>query len=110
MKRRRDRARKGVSVGISLLILTLSVAVPVLERADLVDEPVAESEHNPATCPTAHDHTVCTQVGANLSAASDVQEHQLPFAVLRVATPIETPPGVSAAFSEGHRSRAPPLA
>ena len=110
MKRRRDRARKGVSVGISLLILTLSVAVPVLERADLVDEPVAESEHNPATCPTAHDHTVCTQVGANLSAPSDVQEHQLPHAVTRVATPIETPPGVSAAFSEGHRSRAPPLA
>ncbi len=110
MKRRHDGARKGFSVGISLLIFTLSVAVPVLERADLVDEPVAESEHNPATCPTAHDHTVCTQVGANLSAPSDVQEHQLPHAVVRVATPIETLRGLSAAFSEGHRSRAPPLA
>ena len=50
-----------------MLMLTLSIAVPVLERADLADEPVVESEHNPAECPPGHDHTICTLVGANLS-------------------------------------------
>ena len=49
-------------------MLTLGVVIPVLERAETVNEPVAESEHNPATCPSGHDHTVCTQVGANLPA------------------------------------------
>ena len=90
-------------------MLTLSLAVPVLERSELVDGPVAESEHDPATCPTAHDHRICTQVGANLSAPSRVQEHRLAHAVLGVATPTETPTSVSAAFSEGHPPRAPPL-
>ena len=102
-------ARKGASLGISLLMLTLSLAIPVLERSELVNGPVAESEHDSATCPTAHDHRICTQVGANLSAHSRVQRHRLTSAVVSVATPTETPTSVSAAFSEGHPSRAPPL-
>ena len=105
-----ELARKGVSVGTSLLMLTLSLAVPVLERSELVAEPVFESQHDPATCPTAHDHTICTQMGANLSAPSRAQEHRLAHAIVPPATPSETPTVVSAAFSEGHRSRAPPLA
>ena len=67
-------ARKGASLGISLLMLTLSLAILVLERSELVNGPVAESEHDPATCPTAHDHRICTQVGANLSAHSRVHD------------------------------------
>ena len=90
-------------------MLTLSLAVPVLERSELVDGPVAESEHDSATCPTAHDHRICTQVGANLSAPSRVQEHRLAYAGVPFTPPTETPRKVSAAFSDGHPSRAPPL-
>ena len=86
MKRTIGLARKGASLGISLLMLAMSLTVPVLERAEMVDGPVAESEHDLATCPTAHDHRICTQVGANLSATSRVQEHRLAYAVVPVAT------------------------
>ena len=65
-------------------MLAMSLTVPVLERAEMVDGPVAESEHDLATCPTAHDHRICTQVGANLSATSRVQEHRLAYAVVPV--------------------------
>ena len=96
-------------MGISLLMLSLSVAVPLLERFELVDQPVVESEHNPATCPPAHDHTVCTQVSANLSAPSAAQEQRLGEAVVVATAMSEAPEIVSAAFEEGHPSRAPPL-
>ena len=109
MKRIVGLARKGASLGISLLMLAMSLAVPVVERAEMVDGPVAESEHDPATCPTAHDHRICTQVGANFSAASRIQQHRLSSAVVPVAVGPETPRGSSVAISEGHRSRAPPL-
>ena len=66
-----DSVRKGLTLLISALILFMGVAVPVLERAEIVDGPVAESEHNPATCPPAHDHTLCTQVGSELLASGD---------------------------------------
>jgi len=109
MERAIGLARKGALLGISLLMLAMSLAVPVLERAEMVDGPVAESEHDPTACPTAHDHRICTQVGANFSAASRVQKHRLAYAVLPVATRPETPRGASVALSEGHPSRAPPL-
>lgn len=110
MKTKGDPARTSASIGISLLMLTLSVAVPVLERAELANELAAESEHNPATCPTGHDHTVCTQVGANLALASAEQERRPAHAVITVAAPRQAPQSRSRAFAEGHPSRAPPLA
>jgi len=58
-----------VSGPLSALLLVLSVAVPVLERSDITHETVVESEHDPGSCPTPHDHTVCTQVGSNQSAS-----------------------------------------
>lgn len=109
MTRRRDRARKGVSIGITSLMLLMSVVIPVLERAEVVNEPVAESEHNPATCPTGHDHTVCTQVGANASAPAESHPLRASHGVVRLASPGQAPSVVSAAFAEGPPSRAPPL-
>ena len=50
--------RQAVALGLSAAMLVLWISVPLLEHADLVDEPVVESEHNPSTCPSAHDHTV----------------------------------------------------
>ena len=110
MKRKGDQLRRYASVGISLLMLTLSVAVPVLGRADLVDQPVAESEHNPGECPPGHDHTVCTQVGANLSALSESHAQHLDHVIGRLALPIQAPRIAGGALEEGHPSRAPPLA
>ena len=109
MKRTAGPARKGASLGISLLMLTLSLAISLLDGSEPGHRPVVESEHDPARCPTGHDHTICTQVGANLSAPSRIQEHRLAYAVVPFATPTETPTTVSAAFSEGHPARAPPL-
>lgn len=68
MRNKGRRFRKRVSSSLGLLLLALSVAVPVLERADLSHAPVVESEHQPGSCPQPHDHTVCTQVGANHAA------------------------------------------
>ena len=109
MKRTRGLAVKGVSAGITLLMLTLSVAIPTLERSELANGPVAESEHDPGACPTGHDHTICTQVGANLAAPASGQERELAFALLPAGMPSWTPAIASGALSEGHPSRAPPL-
>ena len=90
-------------------MLAVSLAIPILERPESVNGPVLESEHDPETCPTGHDHRICTQVGGNLSAPSMVQEHRLAYVILPVASSTETPRGASAGFAEGHPARAPPL-
>ena len=110
MEARGKGIRKTVSVWLSTLLLTLSVAVPALERAEFAHEPAIESEHDPAHCPPAHDHTVCTQVGANLSVtvAPTLIDHTQE--VFRVSAPIEAPVSVHSVFAYGHPSRAPPLA
>ena len=110
MKRTVGLAPKAASFGISLLMLLMSLAVPILERSEIVVGPVAESEHDPATCPTAHDHRICTQVGANLSAVSTDHEHRLAYAGVFASARPEAPIGTSLTISEGHPSRAPPQA
>ena len=102
--------RRTVSVWLSAAILGVAVAVPLLERADLVHEPVMESEHNPATCPPAHDHTVCTTVAASFAAPSSPVERHQPHGLTRIALPVDAPEAVHSAIAEGHPSRAPPLA
>ena len=102
--------RKTVSVCLTALLSLLSVAVPALERAEFAHESAVESEHNPAHCPTAHDHTVCTQVGANLSAASTPALVDHSQAVFRVNAPTEAPVSVHSVFADGYPSRAPPSA
>jgi hypothetical protein len=58
--------RSQLSAALALLVVTLGVAVPMLDRVDAGPDPAVESEHHPGTCPPAHDHTVCTQHGADL--------------------------------------------
>tara|TARA_B100000929_G_scaffold26462_1_gene19680 strand:- start:725 stop:1057 length:333 start_codon:yes stop_codon:yes gene_type:complete len=102
--------RQAVSVGLSAVMLVIWISVPLLERADLVNESVMESEHNPSTCPPAHDHTVCTQVVANLAAPSTVLEKQQQDVIVRHLNPGEADLVVHSVLAEGHPSRAPPLA
>jgi len=91
-------------------MLTLSVAVPLLGRADMVNKTVAESEHSPVECPGGHDHSVCTQVGANLSAVSGGSAQELSDASVYIVLPTQEPLIGSGAFTEGPPPRAPPLA
>ena len=109
MKVRGKVIRKTISVWLSALLLLLSIAVPALERAEFVHESAIESEHDPAHCPPAHDHTVCTQVGANLSLAAAVTLVDHSQEVISVRAPIEAPASVHSVFEYGHPSRAPPL-
>jgi len=109
MNIRREKTRKVFSTGLSLLLFTLSVAVPLLERADLVHEPVIESAHNPAQCPPAHDHTICAQASANLPVAGSATMMALAFVVFDASGPVSTRRASSAVFPDGHPSRAPPL-
>ena len=102
--------RQAVALGLSAVMLVLWISVPLLEHADLVDEPVVESEHNPSTCPTAHDHTVCAQVMANLAAPGAGLEKQQQDVVVRHLSPSEVEIVGYSALAEGHPSRAPPLA
>jgi len=110
MEARGEVIRKSGSVWLSALLLTLSIAVPALERAEFAHESAIESEHNPAHCPPAHDHTVCTQVGANLSLAAGTTLVDHTQEIFGVAAPVEAPASVHSVFTYGHPSRAPPLA
>jgi len=71
--------RRTFAVWLSALMVALSVAVPLVERADLDHHERWESEHSPGVC--GHDHTICTQVGANLSLPSHTG---IPSPVLRI--------------------------
>jgi hypothetical protein len=63
-----DILRRSFAGALAALVIASAMVQPVLERADVVHEPVVESQHAPGECPQSHDHTVCTQVGANSAA------------------------------------------
>lgn len=107
---RHNPIRMSLTVGLSLLMLTLSVAVPVLEQGTLLHQPVVESEHAPGDCPSGHDHTVCTQVGANLAVEGDDVDAPLAGSVLAVEAPCGARTIAARAEDGARRSRAPPLA
>lgn len=107
---RRDPRRAVLSAGLSLLMLTLSVAVPVLEQDALFGLPIVENEHSPGDCPSGHDHTVCTQVGANLALDSDRAESPLASSAVTVSPVMGTWAWVTTADDEANPPRAPPLA
>jgi hypothetical protein len=99
---------KGFSAGIPLLFLTLSVAVPLMERDDLLSQKIVESEHNPLQCQRGHDHTVCTQVGTNLL-VQPPSASVTPTVFLTVRMPdFFQKHTAHLNFLNGHHPRAPP--
>ncbi|HKJ02628.1 MAG TPA: hypothetical protein VJ997_09240 [Longimicrobiales bacterium] len=110
MRPKERGVRQVLGTCLSALIVTLSVAVPVLERADLARETAFESHHDPATCSPGHNHTLCTQVGAShaLPSRQDLRVPVSPFVGGHLAGDlgaafVPTLPG-------GHTTRAPPSA
>lgn len=59
---------------LAALMLVMSVAAPAYERADLGHELAIESEHDPATCPPAHDHAICVLASALQGVAAPTHE------------------------------------
>jgi hypothetical protein len=91
------------------LLVSLSVLVPLLDRGELNGGYAFESEHDAATCVRAHDHTVCTQFGANHSIPSAAPRHGT---VSHVAAALDTLADQLFAPQDlhtSHLSRAPPL-
>jgi hypothetical protein len=109
MKQRNNVIRKALAAWLPALLIVLSVTVPMIDLGDFAHEVAVESEHNSATCPTPHDHTICTQVGANLAIVSAATWIDHSHAIVRAPTPVQAPPSVHSVFLDGHPSRAPPL-
>ena|SRR3990172_6291027 len=110
MKPRERGIRQVLGTCLWALIVTWSVAVPVLERADLARTTAFESRHDPVACSPGHNHTLCTQVGASQALPSRQD--------LRVGEPTSVR-GASVghlgsvfvpALADGHPTRAPPSA
>lgn len=93
---------------LAALMLVMSVAAPVYERADFGHELAIESEHDPATCPPAHDHSVCAQVSANAGAASNAPEHRFRPLAIGALVFADAADHASAGSERRPRSRAPP--
>lgn len=110
MNRPRDIVRKLLSLGLAAILLTLSVATPVLDRGEDFGRVSVESGHDPSRCGHPHDHRICTQVGANLSLATAIYDYRTPHVTLRTTRPQTPTSEVHDTFVEGPPSRAPPLA
>lgn len=110
MNRPRDVVRKLLSLGLAAILLTLSVATPVLDRGEDFGRVSVESTHDPSRCGHPHDHRICTQVGSNLSLVAPSYDPRTPHVTLRSAPPETPDPELPDTFVEGPPSRAPPLA
>jgi len=108
MNRRQRGIQRVLGTSLTTLIVALSVAVPVLERADLARETALESQHDPATCSPGHNHTLCTQVGAShaLPSRQDLRVGGSPFVGGPVAGHIYSV--FVTVLADGHPTRAPP--
>jgi len=107
---RKRGIQRAFGAPLSALMLFLSAAVPLMDVADLRTEVVVESQHDPASCAPSHDHTVCTQAGANhaLAHRTDVRA---PVAPLRTRAPLGVLGTVpSSVLADGHPTRGPPSA
>ena len=100
--------RRAVASPLAALLLTLSVAVPVMERADVSHAPAVESEHQPGTCPAPHDHTVCTQVGANHAAPGADTTPRAFRTIQRVGEVVDVEDARDARSRRSASARAPP--
>ena len=105
---RSTRPFRLLSAPLAALLLSSSMVVPALEAFDSGHVPVAESEHEPGSCPTPHDHSVCTQVGAN-HAAPGAERPERPIEITgRLAVAIVSDDRADSGVARTRPARAPP--
>jgi len=102
--------RRASATLLAALLLLQSVLVPLLDGADRFRGPVIESEHGATSCGHGHDHSVCTQFGANRLLSSEVAKpHGTSLELVFKNRWVRD--GVASLIAASlHHSRAPPLA
>jgi hypothetical protein len=108
MTRSESRTRRPLGLLLCALILGSSLAEPLLERGGFVSQAAVESEHDPARCAHPHDHRICTQVGANLSLASNEHDHRVAHVFVDATPTHDARSSSDRAPTQGPPSRAPP--
>ena len=104
---RRTRRILGPLLGAA--VLSTSLLVPLLDRTAAVPDAALETEHHAATCLAGHDHTICTQVGANLPGPGDGHPAADPDRLGRVASPPTPTLALPPLETDANPSRAPPF-
>lgn len=99
--------RRLVAALTTALVVALGVVVPLLDGDRALVGAALEAEHHDS-CVVVHDHTICTQVGANLALIAETPSpRRLPVPVHAERPP--TPDGPAAGEADGIRlPRAPP--
>lgn len=108
MKTKIDLARTCVTTVLVTVLLSLPVALPLMEVGVVSSQPVAESHHDPARCGHGHDHRICTQVGANFSLVAAQYTARPTHVAVRNPIPAHPRQPRLGTFLEGPPSRAPP--
>jgi hypothetical protein len=98
-----------LSALLSTLLVALSVALPVYERADLDVVQVVRNPHDSASSPPFQDPSICIQARTNASAPARAHPPQSP-AILAWVLPIFFSTATHTAFPRTTRARAPPVA
>lgn len=110
MNRRGSFRRASVSALLAALTVASGTVAPLLERGTLEPETGIESEHDLSRCAHAHDHRLCTQMGANRSIVAPPVDHRPLHGLLRAAAATAVARAHTPSPREGHAPRAPPLA
>ena len=100
--------RRALWAPMTALMLLLSVAIPMLDSADFGTEPVVESQHDPASCAPAHDHTLCTPVGSSQALLAKAPKRAPVFVVTPGALLGSMAWVRVSALCQGHPTRGPP--
>lgn len=109
MKRTRRILRRAFAAHLSALMVALTVAVPVMGRADFDHHERWESQHERGGCAHGHDHTVCTSFRTNhLTLPAGAVAYQLDLVVMPVALETGLSSAILGGIREGHPTRAPP--
>src|SRR4051812_25861299 len=103
----RSAFRRALSPLVGALLLLQAAVVPALEATDAGPRVVLESRHD-ASCRVGHDHSICTQAGANRSIVSGSATAVLAAATVEIAAPLGVGQPPARAVERGSRPRAPP--
>lgn len=100
--------RRALAAFLPALFVALGIGAPLLDRAGADREVRYESRHDPGTCPTVHDHTLCTQLGHEASLAASRPAVALPRTVSSFIAPAAPSSRRTQDRRDGPPSRAPP--